>query len=209
MTAPALDTVRPTSRPVSRFSQRIARALFGLAGWRIVPPPPDLRRCVLIGAPHTSNWDGIHLLLFAAATGLRIHFLIKASWLRGPLGPLVRALGGIAIDRSQRHNTVEQLALLFASRADLILAVAPEGTRRHVPHWKSGFYHIALAAGVPIVLGYVDYRRRETGCGPLLMPCGDVQADMDKIRAFYADVTPRFPAQVGPIRLQAEVDAAD
>ena len=207
MTAPALDTFRSTHR--KPITQRIARALFSLANWQIAPPPPDLRRFILIGAPHTSNWDGIHLLLFAAATGLRVHFLIKESWLRGPLGPLVRRLGGIAIDRSQRHNTVEQLALRFDQQENLILAVAPEGTRRYVPHWKSGFYHIALAADVPLVLGYVDYHRRETGCGPALMLSGDSHADMDAIRAFYAGITPRFPAKAGAIRLQTEADAAD
>jgi 1-acyl-sn-glycerol-3-phosphate acyltransferase len=209
MTAPALDIARSARTSFSRLSQWIARALLGLANWRIVPPPPELRHCVLIGAPHTSNWDGVLLLLYGAATGLRIHFMIKASWLRGPIGPLMRGLGGIAIDRSQRHNTVEQLAQAFAADPDLILAVAPEGTRRHVPYWKSGFYHIALAAGVPIALGYADYRRRETGCGPILMPSGDPAADMDRIRAFYAEVTPRFPEKAGSIRLQTEIDAAE
>jgi len=209
MTAPTLDSLHPARKSFHRWPHRIARSLYRLAGWRVVPPPPDVRRFVLIGVPHTSNWDGVHLLLFAAATGLRVNFLIKDSWLHGPFGPLVGGLGGIAIDRSQRHNTVEQLAHLFQTREDLILAVAPEGTRRHVPYWKSGFYHIALEAGVPIVLGFADYRHRKIGCGPALMPSGDPTADMDRIRAFYADITPRHPAKVGPMRLEAEIDAAE
>ena len=209
MAASALTPVRPARKPFSHISQWIARALLGLVNWRVVPPPADLRRFVLIGAPHTSNWDGVHLVLFAAAAGLRVNFLIKESWLRGPFGPLVRAVGGIAIDRSQRNNTVEQIAGLFEARADLILAVAPEGTRRLVPYWKSGFYHIALAAGVPLVLGYVDYQRRETGCGPVVPLTGDVQADMDQLRAFYASIIPRFPEKAGVVRLQAEIDAAE
>ena len=188
------------------LGQRIARGLLRLRGWRIAPPP-DLPKYVLIAAHHTTNWDGVFMLLIRAALGLPLHFMIKASWLRGPLGPLMRGVGAIGIDRSAPHGVVGQMAQRFEAADTLIVVVAPEGTRRHVPYWKSGFYHIAQAADVPLVMGYLDYGRKEGGFGPVLPPSGDKAADMAAIRAFYAGITPCHPEKAGVVQLKPATES--
>jgi 1-acyl-sn-glycerol-3-phosphate acyltransferase len=191
-----------------RFFQRPAQLLLRLFGWQIVGSPPDLRKYILIGAPHTTNLDGVLLLLAATALQYRINFLMKDSLFRGPLGAVARAVGGIAIDRSKSNNTVETIARIFQEREELVLAIAPEGTRKHMPYWRSGFYHIALAADVPIVLAFADYEQRIVGFGPVLHPTGNVTEDMNLIREFYADKTACYPEKVGPIVLRSELPDA-
>jgi 1-acyl-sn-glycerol-3-phosphate acyltransferase len=132
----------------------------------------------------------------------------KDSLFRGPLGWLMRALRGVPVERSAAHNMVEQLAAEFGARRRLALAMPPEGTRGHTEHWKSGFYFVARASGVPIGLGYLDYARREGGIGAPIVASGDVRADMDRIRAFYSGKRGRYPALQGPVRLKAEDDQA-
>lgn len=190
---------------IRRFLRGPARAILRLTGWRIAGAPPPIPRYVVIAAPHTSNWDGILMLLATTALQYPLNFLMKDSLFRGPLGPVARRLGGIAVDRRRSANTVEQIVAAFRQREAMALAIAPEGTRRPAECWRSGFYHIALQAGVPIVLGYIDYARREIGFGPVLWPTGDVRADMDRVRAFYADKIARHPERVGPIRLREEL----
>lgn len=182
---------------------RLARAWLQLTGWKLAGQRPSLPKYVLI-SQHTSNWDGWYLLLFALAFDLHPSWIGKHTLFRGPLGPLARWLGGIPVERSASHDLVAQLADAFRSRDQLVLAMAPEGTRRRVEHWKSGFYHLARSANVPIVLARLDYRRREGGFGEQLQPSGDLKADMDRIRAFYADATPCRPEQAGPVRLKEE-----
>ena len=115
------------------------------------------------------------------------------------MGAVMRALGGVPIDRSARHGVVEQAVERFATSERLVLAVPPEGTRGRAPHWKTGFYHIARGAGVPIVLGYIDYGRKVAGLGPAFMPTGDLDADFEVFRDFYSKVTAKHPAMVGPV----------
>lgn len=159
---------------------------------------------MLIAAPHTSNWDLAYLLAFAELFGVRVSWLGKHTLFRPPLGFLMRRAGGIPVVRHQRGALVEQAAQLFAERDELALVVPAEGTRSAAAHWKSGFYHIARSAGVPIVCGYLDYARRRGGFGPTIVPTGDVAADMDRVRAFYADKTARYPEKFGPVRLREE-----
>jgi len=185
---------------------RLAKAWLRLAGWKLAGDPPSLPKYVLI-SQHTSNWDGWYFLLFALAFDIRPSFIGKHTLFRGPLGPIARWLGGIPVDRSAHHDLVTQLADAFRARDRLILGMAPEGTRHRVEYWKSGFYHLARTANVPIVFGRLDFRRREGGFGGVLQPTGDLKADMDRIRAFYADVTPCKPEQAGPIRLKEEQPA--
>ena len=128
----------------------------------------------------------------------------KNTLFRPPFGWLMRLLGGIPIDRSSSHNMVEQLADVFAARERLALAMPPEGTRSRAPHWKSGFYYVATLARVPIALGYLDYARKEGGIGTPILPSGDLPADMERIRAFYAGRQGRHPQLQGPMRLPAE-----
>jgi 1-acyl-sn-glycerol-3-phosphate acyltransferase len=177
------------------------------AGWKFETGVPSEKKFVILGAPHTSNWDGVLLLVLARTVGLRIEFGIKSEWLRGPMGPILRRLGAIGIDRSGHHNLVDQMVQELRSRDQLALVLTPEGTRSRAEQWKSGFYHIALGAGVPVVPGYMDYARKRAGLGEPIYLTGDVRADMAKIRAFYAEKQPRgrFPENFGPIRLRDEL----
>ena len=184
---------------------RAARWLLRLAGWQLEGAKPHLRRFVLVGAPHTSNWDFVFMLAFAAALDVKFSWLGKHALFRPPLGWLMRRLGGIPVVRHQRDNTVSRMAQLFESRESLVLVLSAEGTRAYTPHWRSGFYHIARAAHVPIVMGYLDYARRRGGFGPTLLPSGDVRSDMDEMRDFYADKTARYPDRAGEVRLKEEM----
>jgi 1-acyl-sn-glycerol-3-phosphate acyltransferase len=159
---------------------------------------------VLIAAPHTSNWDLAYLLALAETFDVRISWLGKHTLFRPPLGALMRSVGGIPVVRHQRGQLVAYATKLFAERAELALAVPAEGTRSRAEYWKSGFYHIARSAGVPIVCGYLDYARRRGGFGLSFEPTDDVRADMDRVRAFYADKVGRYPACFGPVRLKEE-----
>ena len=182
-----------------------ARTFLKLAGWRPEGTRPPAARYVLIAAPHTSNWDLAFLLAFAVLFDVRVSWMGKHVLFKPPHGWLMRRLGGIPIERERRGDMVEQMARAFAETDRLALVVPAEGTRRYVPYWKSGFYHIARRANVPIVLGYLDYRRRRGGFGPALLPSGDVPRDMDAIRAFYADKVGRFPDAFGAVRLKEEM----
>lgn len=180
--------------------QRLAALLFRLAGWRTEgTPPASSDRFVLIAAPHTSNWDAVILLVAARIYDLPLAWFVKDAWFKFPLAPIMRRLGGVPIDRSARHGVVEQAIERLKSGEPLALAVPPEGTRGLAPHWKSGFYHIARGAGVPIVLGYIDYERRVAGLGPAFTPTGNIAADFEVFREFYDKVKPRFPDKKGPI----------
>jgi 1-acyl-sn-glycerol-3-phosphate acyltransferase len=176
-----------------------------LNGWESEGGRPIPRQYVLIAAPHTSNWDLPYLLAFAAIYDVHISWMGKHSLFHGPMGWVMRALGGIPIVRSKRGNRVEELAGLFKQRPELVLVVPAEGTRRYTAHWKSGFYHIAKTAGVPIVMSFLDFGRKQGGFGPALHPSDDLTADMDEIRDFYADKQGKFSENFGPIRLKEEM----
>ncbi len=183
------------------MSRRLGHLIATLAGWRVLVAEPPPERCVVIGAPHTSAWDTLLTLLLMLATGVKMRWVAKESLFHGPLGWLLSALGGLPVDRSGQNGFVAQMAARFAASKRLIIAILPEGTRNRADHWKTGFYYLALSAGVPIVLGYADYRRREVGFGPTLHPSGDIHADFRVIREFYTGVTGRYPEKQGPIRL--------
>ena len=156
--------------------------------------------------PHTSNLDGLLLVLLAQSVALPISWMVKASWARPPAGWMVKATGGVPIDRSRAHGMVDQMVDAFALRSPLYLVIPPEGTRSRSEYWKSGFYHIALRARVPILPGFLDYRSKEGGFGEPIELTGNVTADMDVIRAFYRDAAAmaRYPEKFGPIRLREE-----
>lgn len=180
--------------------KRIAVAILRLIGWRIVGEVPR-PKCVLIGAPHTSNWDfPIAILAFwwlrADARWVGKHTLFKR-----PFGWLMRSLGGIPLDRERTTDFVSEVVGWFEREESLVLAIAPEGTRGHTHAWRSGFYWIAHGAGVPIALGFLDYPRRTAGIGATLMPTGDIEADMERIRAFYSDKTGKHPEKTGEVRV--------
>lgn len=183
----------------------IARAWLFLWRWKVVPPlEPVPAKCVMIAAPHSTNWDFPLTLAMANVSGVRIRWLGKDALFKGIMGPVMRRLGGVAIDRSAPGGMVAQLASEFAHHEDLVLVVPAEGTRSLTEHWKSGFYRIAEQAGVPIVCAFVDSASRTGGFGPVVTPSGDMRADMDVIRAFYVGKEGLRPNRFGPVRLREE-----
>ena len=181
-----------------------ARAVRGLLtvnyrrqGWTAVGDIPSPRKFVLIAAPHTSNWDFPNFLGLTQALGLDAHFMGKDSLFRWPMTGFMRDVGGIPVDRSSSHDMVQQMAAEFARRDEFVLTIAPEGTRGAVTRWRTGFYRIAQAAGVPIVCGFADYPRRIGGLGPVFRPTGDYDADMEPVFAFYRSITGKNPAKAG------------
>jgi len=188
---------------VRRF---LARSFLWLTGWKAEGAPPDDARFVLVGAPHTSNWDLAFMLAIATVFEVKVSWMGKEALFFPPLGWLLRQVGGIPVVRHRKDNLVAQMTRAFEQAESMILAVAPEGTRRGTTHWKSGFYHIARSAGVPIVLGYLDYASRSGGFGPAIDPTGEIRRDMDEIRRFYSDKVGRRSDQFGEIRLLEESD---
>jgi 1-acyl-sn-glycerol-3-phosphate acyltransferase len=171
------------------FFHRASRFILRLAGWRTEGRLPQIPKFVLVGAPHTSNWDLPFTLLMAFAFRARIHWLGKKAIFRRPFKGFFQWLGGIPVQRSRSENLVEQSIQQFQHNEKLILTIAPSGTRKRVVKWKSGFYHIACGAKVPIVLGFLDYGRKVGGFGPMVYPTGNFSADMKAIRAFYDGVS--------------------
>ena len=163
----------------------LARLVLRLARWRTVGEVP--RSGILVGAPHTSNWDWVAMLLLMWSGGVPPRVLIKAEIMRTPLGPLLRANGGISLDRQNPGAVVRKLVAEARSGDPFLLIIAAEGTRKKVDYWKSGFYRIAKQSGLPISMGFIDGPTRTMGFGPSLIPTDDVVADMDVVRAFYAD----------------------
>jgi 1-acyl-sn-glycerol-3-phosphate acyltransferase len=180
-----------------------------LGGWTLTNhPPAGLKKAVLVAAPHTSNWDFPITMSASWAANYKLRWLGKESLLKPPLGWLLRPLGGIFIDRSKAHGTVAALAEAFAAAERLIIAVPASGTRSARPRWKSGFYHIAREAQVPVLCAYVDYTRHEITYGPCFIPTGDVKADMDVVREFFAGAEGRWPEKHSTILLAEEAEAA-
>jgi 1-acyl-sn-glycerol-3-phosphate acyltransferase len=182
--------------------QRLARLVFRSAGWRMVGEVP--RTGILVGAPHTSNWDFLIMLLVMWQGGMPPRVLVKRELFRGPLGALLRRLGGIPVDRRNPAGFVGEIADAARAHEDFLLIIAAEGTRKKAAHWKSGFYRIAQQAGLPLVLGFIDGPTKTAGFGPTFAPSGDVRADMDRIREFFADKHGVRPALRTEPRLREE-----
>ena len=168
------------------WRRRLCRGVLRLCGWSLVGEFPDVRRAVLIAAPHSSWWDGVWGLLMKVAIGAEIHFMGKQELFRGPLGKVLRQLGGMPIYRGAAKGVVEQMIEQLQQRDSLWLGIAPEGTRKPVVRWKSGFWRIAHDAGVPIVTAWFNYPDKTIGVGPLFHTSDDMEADLMRLRAFYA-----------------------
>lgn len=189
---------------VMRIRRTLADLGWRLSPYRLVGHEPPSEPGVFLGAPHTSNWDFIAFLGVAWHYGMPMKVLIKDSWVRGPAGPLIRAMGGIGVDRSRPGGLVDEL-VARAGRGDRFqLVIAPKGTRSPRTHWRSGFRRIALAAGLPVTLAGIDSARKEVEIGPTLTMTDDVRADMDAIRAFYARFGGVVPARRSEPRLREE-----
>jgi 1-acyl-sn-glycerol-3-phosphate acyltransferase len=172
-----------------------SRMTLRLTGWRVVGGAPTVPKYVLIAAPHTSNWDFPVALMVCFALRLRVYWMGKDSLFPPLVGGVMRWLGGIPVNRARSGNLVQATVDAYNSNARLIVIVPPEGTRSKVTQWKTGFYYIAQGAGVPIALGYLDFRKKEAGLSRMFQPSGDIAADMVEIQAFYAGITGKNPGK--------------
>lgn len=177
----------------------IAKRILSVTGWTVVGEIPNIRKAVFIAAPHTSNWDGFWLLVYKFAVTVDVRFLAKDTLFWWPLGPLLSAMGAMPIDRRNAAAIVPKLVEAFANEDHIFLALAPEGTRKPKPYWKSGFYRIAEAANVPVVLAFIDYKEQQMGIGPEL-PLGlSIEETLEALRTFYAPYIGRRPELQSPI----------
>lgn len=180
--------------------EKLAEKSLNLMGWELDNHwDLNVDQCVMIAAPHTSNWDALYARLALKALGVNVRLTIKDSYMKFPLGPFVRAMGGIGIDRSvkqegqERPSMVQLMSDLFKTHPKLVMLVTSEGTRAKQEQWKTGFYHVATTAGVPIALAYMDYAKKKTGVGKIVYPTGDYEKDMAEIMSFYAEINAKFP----------------
>lgn len=183
------------------------RGVLRLLGWRLEFNLPAVSKYIIVVAPHTSNWDFVIGILAAWAIGLpRPRWVGKHTLFNPPLGWIMRAWGGIPVDRRKSQNFVQQVADHIAAEDIFLMGIAPEGTRARTQYWRSGFYYIAHTAGVPIVLAYLDFERKVVGNGPVFEPSGDIEADFEIIRAFYGPIRGKNPHLQGEIRIRPRTD---
>ena len=172
----------------------ICSILLKLMGWKVVGSyPSEVKKCILIAAPHTSMWDFILGRIAFYRFNIKVKFLIKIELFKFPFGGLLKALGGIPVNRGKKNNMVDYVADLFDKNEKLIIVITPEGTRKYNAHWKKGFYFIAQKANVPIVMAFIDYAKKEGGIGKVLYPSGDFEADLKIIEDFYRGVNAKYP----------------
>ncbi len=186
---------------------RLARTVLRLVRWRTVGTLPS--HGIVVGAPHTSNWDWVFSLLLAWSQGRQPRIMVKQEFFRGPLAPVMRATGAVSIDRSNPAADIRALIEEIGATDDFLLAIAAEGTRSRTDHWKSGFYRLSQQTGLPITLAFMDGPSRTVGSGPTFTPTGDLAADMDLIRTFYADKHGLHPEKRTEPRLRNEGPGGD
>ena len=178
---------------LARVTERALLWWFERRGWTVEGPVPEPRKFVVIAAPHTSNWDFVYFIGATRKLKANLSFMGKRQLFRWPFAQAMREMGGIPVDRGASKNYVDQMVAEFAQRDEFMLTIAPEGTRGKVQHWRSGFYHIAMAAKVPIMFGVMDYPRKLVMLKELFHPSGDYDADMIAIRTYYNQFTPKHP----------------
>ena len=182
----------PNRRPAlsSRMVQRILLGLYRWKGWKIEGRRPDCEKFIILGAPHTSNWDFVFFLGAANQLGIKPSFMGKTSLFKWPMTNFMLDMGGVPVDRTKRGKYVDQVAAAFEASDELALVIAPEGSRTFKGAWRTGFYHIAMAAGVPIVPAWVNNKTMRGGMGEAMMPTGDYRADLAHLAAFYREKRP-------------------
>jgi 1-acyl-sn-glycerol-3-phosphate acyltransferase len=192
---PSADKVLSPSLPRrgNWLTRAIGRLVYTLLGWRIEGQLPDVPKLVIIGAPHTSYWDAPLAVGFFLATGLDCRWMAKKESFAHPLGDLMRWMGAIPVDRQAPGDLVQQVIDEMNRSEKFVLVITPEGTRKKVERWKTGFYRIALATGTPITLAYADFGQRVAGIGPTIRPTGDVETQIEEMRAYYREITARNP----------------
>jgi 1-acyl-sn-glycerol-3-phosphate acyltransferase len=195
----------PLLGPIVRGLCRFALVLMR---WRPVGGPPGPKKCVIIAAPHTSNWDFIYAILVCYAMGTNVYWMGKKEMFPWPFKGLMMRFGGVPVDRENAYNVAKEAILAFRKAQELRLIIPPEATRKKVDDWKRGFYLIARGAKVPIVCGYIDYKHRTGGFGPVVIPSKDQDADMKVFRDFYMTITARYPENVGMPKIGEEKEGA-
>ena len=180
-----------------------SKTILKIFGWQLDAKPPVQKKYILIGAPHTSNWDFPLGLLTFWTLDVKIYWVAKIQMFRGPLHYIFTALGGIPVNRAASHGFIDQVAEKIKQTEKMALAISPEGTRSKTKYWKSGFYYIAMAANVPICLGYINYKNKTLGFKSVLYPSGDIEADMKIIADFYSNIEGKRPQNQGPIRIKS------
>ena len=180
--------------------QGLAKSILRVGGWTAVGAMPDVPKAIIIAAPHTSNWDGFWGIVYKVSVRADIHFFAKHSLFWFPLGTILRALGGIPLDRTRAGSAVQLAIDLFDNNDSFYFGLAPEGTRKKTQGWKSGFYRIAEGASVPVYLGFLDYKHKRLGIGRRLDLSGNQETDLEACRNFYANIEGRWPEKTSPIR---------
>ena len=173
--------------------QGLSIILLKVFGWRREGQLPGVEKYIIIGAPHTSNWDMLIGFAILFSYKFKFYWMGKDTLFRWPFRSLFIWLGGIPIDRSKSSNVVALSIRTFKENTKMVMLITPEGTRKKITYWKTGFYYIASGANIPIVLGFLDYQRKAGGFGHVLYPTGDIEADMKKIRSFYANTVGKYP----------------
>lgn len=172
----------------------LSKLFLKIMGWKVVGEVPSgVRKAVLVCAPHTSNWDFPFALAAFNLVNLKLNYFIKKSWFFFPMNLFFKATGGVPVDRSKSRGIVEEMTLKLKQSEEMIVAVPAEGTRSWVPKWKTGFYHIAKGADVPLLMGFVDFKKKEVGFGPMFNLSGDFEKDMSQIQDFFKLKTPKYP----------------
>ena len=201
MKGPSIKHIGPPSNILWYLAARIYFVIFR---WKVVDHVPKEEKMVIIACPHTSNWDMPFMVAAAGILRTKISWLGKHSLFKFPYGWFMRFTGGIAVDRRAPQGLVATAVDIIRSNEKIMLAVPASGTRSKKEYWKSGFYHIAKEANVPIVCGYINYGKKECGLGLSFIPTGDIKADMDRIRDFYKDIRGKYPEKRSRIRLRVE-----
>lgn len=178
---------------VAKFLSKI---IFKIFGWHVAGHiPPDLKKSMMIAAPHTSNWDFFFARCAFYLMDVDLRYTIKKEAMVGPLGWLLKKMGALPVDRSKNNSLVNSMVEILNKSDRMVIMITPEGTRKYQPRWRKGFYYTALEAKVPIILGYLDYPNKEAGVGPIFYPTGDVEEDIEKIKAFYRTKKGKYPDQ--------------
>jgi 1-acyl-sn-glycerol-3-phosphate acyltransferase len=174
---------------------RLFAWFFTLKGWKIKGSiPPEIKKCVIIAAPHTSNWDFVFSLGALKILGYKVNYMVKKELFFFPFSYLLKKTGGISVDRKKSNNVVDEMVDKINGSEKMFLMLSAEGTRKRVDKWKSGFYYVAQKAKVPICTGFLDYAKKEAGFGPVITITGNIEQDLEKIKDFYSTITPQIPA---------------
>ncbi len=187
---------------LKNYKRILAKGILKLIGWKAVGEVPDTPKYVMLGYPHTSNWDVPIGLLIFIALGVRVHWVGKHTLFKKPFGWFIKKIGGIPLNRSTTKNFVQQVIDIFNDADELVLTVATEGTRQKTDAWRTGFYYIAAGANLPIATGFLDYSKKTGGFGPLVKPSGDFEADFKIFKNFYSGIQGKHPKEMAEIRIK-------